>query len=73
MDFSIFIIWMSPLPLLGALEVFFSFLFHFSMKITYANIIAPDVTTRLAVSDLGLFCLPMSHKKDGSLVWVKTE
>ena len=24
-----------------------------------------------AVSDLGLHCLPMSHKKDAMLIWVK--
>ena len=23
-----------------------------------------------AVSDFGLFCLPMSHKKDAKLIWV---
>ena len=35
----------------------FSFLFHVSMKIILANRIA--------------FCLPMSHKKDARLTWVK--
>ena len=44
----------------------FSFLFHFAMKIMQANRIAPDGTPRLAASHLGLFCLPMSHKKDTS-------
>ena len=28
---------------------------------------------RSAVSDLGLHCMPMSHKKDARLIWVKTE
>ena len=49
----------------------FSFLFHFSMKIMSANRIAPDGTPRFATSHLGLFCLPMSHKKDARFIWVK--
>ena len=49
----------------------FEILFHFSMKILLANRIAPDGTPRLAASHLGLFCLPMSHKKDARLIWVK--
>ena len=55
----------------------FSFLFLFSMKLMsanrIANRIAPDGTPRLAASHLGLFCLPMSHKKDARLIWVKKE
>ena len=38
------------------------------MKIMSANRIAPDGTT---ASHLGLFCLPMSYKKDVRLIWVK--
>ena len=38
-----------------------------------ANRIAPDWTPRLAASHLGLFCLPMSHKKDAALIWVKSQ
>ena len=49
----------------------FSFLFHFSMKILYAYRIAPDGTPSFAASRLGLICLPMSHKKDARLIWVK--
>ena len=49
----------------------FSFIFYFLMKIKIANRIAPDGTPRFAVSHLGLFCLPLSHKKDARLVWVK--
>ena len=49
----------------------FSFLFHFSMKIILANRIAPDGTPRFVASHLGLFYLPMSHKKDTRLIWVK--
>ena len=42
----------------------FYFLSHFSMKFLCANRIAPDGTTRSAVSRLGLYCLPMSHKRN---------
>ena len=49
----------------------FSFLFHFSMKIISASRIASGGTLRFAASHLGLFCLPMSHKKDARLIWVK--
>ena len=50
----------------------FSVLFHFSMNIMSANRIAPDGTPRFAASHLGLFCFPISHKKDARLIWVKT-
>ena len=43
------------------------------MKIKRANRIAPDVTPRFAALHLGLFCLPMSHKKDTALIWVKSQ
>ena len=39
------------------------------MKFLCANRIAPDVTPRFAASHLGLYCLPMSHKKDDRLTW----
>ena len=42
----------------------FSFLFNLSMKIKIANRIAPDGTSRFAVSHLRLFYLSLSHKKD---------
>ena len=35
-----------------------------------ANSGDPDQTPRSAASDLGLHCLPMSHKKDPMLIWV---
>ena len=37
------------------------------MKINYANRIAPDWTPRFVASHLGLFCLPMSHKRTPDL------
>ena len=45
----------------------FYFLSHFSMKFLSANRIAPDGKPRSAASHLGLFCLPMSHKRDTRL------
>ena len=48
----------------------FSFSFHFPMKIMAANTIAPDGTPRFVASHLGLFCLPMSHKKFRLFVFV---
>ena len=36
------------------------------MKNLLANRIAPDETPRSAASHLGLFCLPVSHKRDDS-------
>ena len=41
------------------------------MKIMSANRLAPDGTPRFAASHLGLFCLPMSHKKDARRISVK--
>ena len=48
----------------GAARSDFYFLSHFSMKFLCANRIAPDGTPPSAASHLGLYCLPMSHKKD---------
>ena len=36
-----------------------------------ANSGDPDQTPRNAAFDLGFHCLPMSHKKDSELIWVK--
>ena len=46
----------------------FYFLSHFSMKFLCANRIAPDKTPHSAASHLGLYCLPMSHKRDARLI-----
>ena len=40
------------------------------MKCLFANRIAPDVTPRSAASHLGLYCLPVSHKRDARLIRV---
>ena len=71
MDFQILINWMSPLSFLRSSGVIFTFLFHFSMKFMPVNRIAPDGAPRFAASHLGLFCLPMSHKKNARLLCVK--
>ena len=46
----------------------FYLLSHFSMKFLCANKIAPDGTPRSAASHLGLYCLPMSLKRDARLI-----
>ena len=38
------------------------------MKFLQANRIAPDGTPHSAASHLGLYCLPMSHKKVRELI-----
>ena len=67
-NFPILTLWMSPLPFFGASGMFF---FSFFDEILWANRIALDGTPRFAASHLGLFCLPLSHKKDAGLIWVK--
>ena len=69
MDFPIVIIWKSQLSFLGGIKSAVSFLLNFSMKFLRVNRKAPDGTPRFAASHLGLFCLPMSHKKDVRLFW----
>ena len=56
----------------GRFRCDFKILSHFSMKFLCANRIAPDGTPRSAASHLGLFCLPMSHKRDDRLKLVKS-
>ena len=41
---------------------------YFSMKFLCANRIAPDGTLHSAASNLGLFCLPIYHKRYTRLV-----
>ena len=48
----------------------FYFFFNCLMKILLANRITPDGTPRSAASHLGLYCLPMSHKRDARLISV---
>ena len=50
---------------------YFSVLFKFKKKLLFANSGEPDQTPRFVASDLVLHYLPMSHKKDARLIWVK--
>ena len=50
---------------------YFSFLFKNYKKHLFANSGQSDLTPRFAASDLVIYCLPMSHKKDASFKWVK--
>ena len=61
MDSPIIISWMSPLSFLGVLGVIFilGLLFFISFF--------DEISLRSAASHLGLFCLPMSHKKEARL------
>ena len=68
MDSPIIINWMSPLSFFWGVRSDFYFLSHFSMKFTCANRIGPDGTERSAVSHQGLYCLPMTHKRDARLI-----
>ena len=45
----------------------FKLSYKFLMNILLANRIAPDGTPHYAGSYLGLYCLPMSHRKAGML------
>ena len=51
--------------------VVFSFLFKFSEELLFASSREPDQTPCLAASDLVLHCLPITHKKNARLIWVK--
>ena len=66
MDSPVVINWMSPLSFLAVFGVIF--ISYFSVKFLCANRIAQDGTPRSAASHLGLYCLPMSHKRDTSLI-----
>ena len=50
----------------------FYVLSHFSTKFLCADRIASDGTPRSAASQLGLCCLPMSHKKETRLKCVNS-
>ena len=70
MEFPTLINLTSPLSFKRGLGVIFIFISFFDENKKKANRIAPDGTPRNAASHLGLFCLPMSHKKDARLIWV---
>ena len=41
-------------------------------RILYKQTGDPDQTQRFTLSDLGMYCLPLSQKKDSRLIWVNT-
>ena len=49
----------------------FFILFKFKEHITLANSGDPNQMTHSVAPDLGLHCLPMLHKKDAMLIWIK--
>ena len=55
--------------------VFFDFLSLFGLLFSKLNRNSedPDQISHYAVSDLGMDCLPMSHKKDKKLTWVERD
>ena len=46
---------------------YFSFLSKFKLNILYTKSEDPDQTPHSVASDLGLYCLPTSHKKGARL------
>ena len=50
--------------------VFFC-IFYLIFERTFCNSGDPDQMPHTVASDLGMHCLPMSHKKDARLIWVK--
>ena len=69
MNFPISISRTSLFQILGVLSSIFQFYSY-----SYRTFWEPTVVTLIrhsAASDLGLHCLPMSHKKDARLIWVK--
>ena len=58
---------MNPFPFEGLLGGIFYFYSNFNRTFCQQSV-DPDQTPHSAVSDLGLHCLPMSHKKDARLI-----
>ena len=58
---------MSPLQILGVLGGIFHFYSNFN-RIFCKQTVETDQTPRSTASDLGLHCLPMSHKKDAKRI-----
>ena len=71
MNFPISIGRKSLFQILGVLGGIFHFYLN-SYRAFYDETGDPDQTPRSVASDLGLRCLPMSHKKDARLTWVKS-
>ena len=63
-----FIKWNSPFSSSGLKGV----AFHSYSNFNITNNREPDQTLQSVASDLGLYYLSMSHKKNASLIWVNT-
>ena len=61
----------SSFPILGVLGGIFFPIFKRTFCKQTVNILIIDQTLHYAVSDLGLHLLPMSHKKEPRLKWIK--
>ena len=60
---------MSIFQILGVLGGIFHFIQKF-IEHSVSKQWVPGQTLPSAAADLGLHCLPMSHKKDARLIWV---
>ena len=47
------------------------YLIQILKEISFCKDGEPDQTPRFAASDLVLHCLPMFHKRDAKLIWLK--
>ena len=68
MDSPTFISRTSPFPILEVLGGICNFFPYLNRK---ANNEDPDQTSRYVGSDLNPHCLPVSHKKNARLIWIK--
>ena len=57
--------------ILGLLCGIFYFYSNYKRHFCNQTVVKPDQTPHIAVSDLSLHCLPMSHKRDARLIWAK--
>ena len=64
------IIWKSPFRCKGLLSCIFHFYSNFNRTFCKQTV-KTDQMPQYGVSDLGLHCLHMFHKKDARLIWVK--
>ena len=73
MDFPTSIDRTSLFQVLGVLSGIFFYFYSNSNRITCNQTVETLIRRHVLrrQSDLGLYCLPMSHKKDARLIWVK--
>ena len=75
MEFPILIHWNNPFPFEGLLGSNFHFYSNFNRTFCVQTVKTgdPNQISHNAASDLGLYCLHMSLKKDARLTWVNFE